>query len=161
MQYVPIIWNTIHYCFQNSLQDEFFPLKMSSSWKGSTYLARAINFLTHYFTSTSTSNKQRCVPERTDRITERNLFADTTTCADWAHLPPFSHLHCAARPLTDFDMVRLDEERCILGDFKPCQQPDHVTRKHSSRMRTDRAATRPRSEPISTRLIVDRHLWKH
>ena len=30
------------------------------------------------------------------------------------------------------------------------------TRKHSSRIRTDRAATRPSSEPASLRLIVDR-----
>ena len=89
-------------------------------------MARTIEFIALYLPSTSTSNKQRCVPERSDRITERNFFADTTTYADWAHLPPVSHLYYAARSLTASDIVRLDEERCIRDDFKPFQQPDHV-----------------------------------
>ena len=32
----------------------------------------------------------------------------------------------------------------------------HSTRKHSSRMRTDRAVTRSSNKPVSMRLIVDR-----
>ena len=35
------------------------------------------------------------------------------------------------------------------------------TRKHSSRMRTDRAITRPSSERVVIRSLVDKHLWKH
>ena len=31
-----------------------------------------------------------------------------------------------------------------------------ITRKHSSRMRTDRSVTRPSSEPVGMRPIVDR-----
>ena len=42
---------------------------------------------------------------------------------------------------------------------------NNKTRKHSSRMRTDCAVTRPSSEPVSQypwgRLWTDRHLWKH
>ena len=48
----------------------------------------------------------------------------------------------------------LDEHRLRRADFSASKSS--TTRKHSSRMRTNRTITRPSSEPVSMRPIVDR-----
>ena len=56
--------------------------------------------------------------------------------------------------LIRFDLSDVTKNSC--DQFIWFNWLDVITRKHSSRMHTDRIATRPSSEPVSMRLIVDR-----